>query len=64
MTDNIYKDIMEVMVKHANAPHQYWNPNFLAGVQDLLESYGQLEDVTVGDWIVYEEIINWRGVSE
>lgn len=47
----LYEDIMAVLRKHAELPHEYWNPNFLYELNGLLDSYGEIEDEVVDKWI-------------
>lgn len=48
---NLYQDIMDVLMKHAEADDQYWNPHFLCELNSLLEEYGNIEDRVVDKWI-------------
>ena len=48
---NLPKEIMGLLRKKAELPHDYVNPNFLQLVVELLEEYYDIEDDIVDDWI-------------
>ena len=44
-------EILELLKKRANMPHEYINPNFLSAITELLHNYYNLEDEKVDQWI-------------
>jgi hypothetical protein len=48
---NLPQEILAVLKKHAELPHEYWNPHFLSEINGLLDSYYNLEDPVVDKWI-------------
>ena len=47
----LHVEIMDLMIKRSKMDYEYINPNFLAGITELLEGYYQLEDDGVDDWV-------------
>lgn len=47
------QEILAVLKKHAELPHEYWNPHFLADINEALDCYYDLEDPVVDKWIEY-----------
>lgn len=48
---NLPQEILDVLKKHAELDHEYWNPHFLSEINGLLDSYYNIEDPKVDKWI-------------
>lgn len=48
----LHEGIMALLKSESKGEHDYINPNFLIGIEQLLEAYYQLEDDDVHQWAV------------
>ena len=47
----IAEELLAFLKKHSDAEWEYHNPHFLREITDTIESYYQLEDDRVNEWI-------------
>jgi hypothetical protein len=48
---NIGDEILALLRSKADAPWEYYNPYFLLAITEQIESYYQVEDEVVDEWI-------------